>query len=54
MNFSRSGCLRYWINVTRQEMIGVASSHTEQFAYIHATDINVEIIARYFAICALT
>src|SRR5205823_7252395 len=41
-------------HATRQETIGVAPSHTEQFAYIRVTAENLEPIARYFAICALT
>jgi hypothetical protein len=41
-------------HATRQETIGIAPSHTEQFAYICVTDENLEIIARYLTICALT
>ena len=41
-------------HAARQETIGVAPSHTEQFAYTRVTDETLEAIARYFAICALT
>ena len=37
----------------RNTTIGVAPSHTEQFAYVRVTEENLEAIARYLAICAL-
>jgi hypothetical protein len=41
-------------HATRDRTIGVAPSHTEQFAYIRVTHDNLETAARYLAICALT
>ena len=41
-------------HATRDRSIGVAPSHTEQFAYIRVTDDNLENAARYLAICALS
>jgi hypothetical protein len=41
-------------HATRQPTIGVAPRHTEQFVYIRVTDENLEAIARYVALCALT
>lgn len=41
-------------HATRQRTIGVAPSHSEQFAYLCVTDENAEPVARYIAICALT
>jgi len=41
-------------HATRDRTIGVAPSHTEQFAYIRVTQDNLEAAARYLAICALT
>ena len=38
----------------RARTIGVAPSHTEQFAYIRVTDENLEAVSRYLAVCALT
>jgi hypothetical protein len=40
-------------NASRHGTIGVAPSHSEQFAYIRVTDENLEAVARYFSICAL-
>ena len=41
-------------HATRARAIGVAPSHSEQFAYIRVNDANLEAIARYVALCALT
>ena len=41
-------------HANRHTTIGVAPSHSEQFAYTRVTDETLEAIARYFAICALT
>jgi hypothetical protein len=38
----------------RDTTIGVAPRHSEQFAYIRVTEQNLEAIARYLAVCALT
>jgi hypothetical protein len=40
-------------SANRNTTIGVAPSHSEQFAYIRAREENLETIARYLAICAL-
>ena len=37
----------------RNTTIGVAPSHSEQFAYIRVTEHNLEAIARYVVVCAL-
>ena len=41
-------------HAARDRTIGVAPSHSEQFAYARVTEENLEIAARYLAICALT
>ena len=40
-------------HANRNTTLGVAPSHSEQFAYIRVTEDNLEAIARYLAICAL-
>jgi hypothetical protein len=40
-------------HASRRNSIGVAPSHSEQFAYIRVTEENLEAVARYLAICAL-
>jgi hypothetical protein len=41
-------------HTTRDRTIGVAPAHSEKFAYVHVTDDNLELAARYLTICALT
>jgi hypothetical protein len=38
----------------RERTIGVAPAHSEKFAYVRVTDDNLELVARYLTICALT
>lgn len=40
-------------HASRRNTIGVAPSHSEQFAYIRVTEQNLEAIARYLTLCAL-
>jgi hypothetical protein len=40
-------------HASRRNTIGVAPSHSEQFAYIRVTEQNLEAIARYQTLCAL-
>ena len=40
-------------HTTRERTIGVAPAHSEKFAYARVTDDNLELAARYLAICAL-
>ena len=40
-------------HANRDTTIGVAPRHSEQFAYIRVTEENLEVIARYLAVCAL-
>jgi hypothetical protein len=40
-------------HANRRNTIGVAPSHSEQFAYIRVTEQNLEVIARYLTVCAL-
>lgn len=37
----------------RNTTIGIAPSHSEQFAYFRVTEPNLEAISRYLAVCAL-
>jgi hypothetical protein len=41
-------------HATRERTIGVAPAHSEKFAYVRASDDNLETVARYLTICALT
>jgi transposase-like protein len=41
-------------HTTRERTIGVAPAHSEKFAYVRVTDDDLELVARYLTICALT
>jgi hypothetical protein len=41
-------------HTTRERTIGVAPAHSEKFVYVRVTDDNLELVARYLTICAVT